>query len=456
MADSGVTVGQVIDSIPTGRFHRRLLLATGTIWATTAMEVLSISFTLSTFIEIWNLSELAAGLLGSAGLLGMIVGTTAGGWYSDRVGRKRGLAVSVALFSVFGGLTALATGFYSAFVLRLLTGIGVGGTIAADASYLSEHVPTERRGRYLAYLELFYALGNSVTVIVAWTVLSELSAGGTVFGIAAWRVFFASAALPVVLLLVVAVLPESPYYLARKNRTGEASDRLASIARTNDAGATTVSGPVRAGESDNTGFSRLFEPGLRKTTLLFSAVWFGLNFGYYGVFIWLPRTVEAAGYVGGLYAYLFLVSVFQILGVLSAAYLIDALGRKPTTGGSLVLAGAFTFLFASAVPGVGLDLGVSGRLPFLGGMLAMGFFIFGAFGVMFAYTSESFPTEVRSTGLGFATGVGKVAAVGGPVVVGFLTQYGSLVALAPVAASLVAAGIGLLLFGRETKGETLV
>ena len=148
--------------------------------------------------------------------------------------------------------------------------------------------------------------------------------------------------------------------------------------------------------------------------------------------------------------------MFQLIGQCSAAVLIEVIGRKWTLGGFTGLGGVGILLFAGAVPGAGIDFGASRTAVFLLGLFVMGFAVLGAWAVLYAYTSEIFPTEVRSTGLGFTGSVGKVAAVAGPVFFGTLTRFGYLVALAPVAVSLVLAGVALLVWGSETKGETLL
>jgi putative MFS transporter len=145
-----------------------------------------------------------------------------------------------------------------------------------------------------------------------------------------------------------------------------------------------------------------------------------------------------------------------LTGQLSAAYLIEVLGRKWTLGGFTILGGAGTLLFAAAIPGAGIDLGAARTEAFLFGLFVMGFAVLGAWAVLYAYTSEVFPTEVRSTGLGVTGSIGKVAAAAGPVFFGTLAQFGYLVALAPVAASLFLAGVALLVWGVETKGQTLL
>ncbi|MFB6184241.1 MAG: MFS transporter [Haloarculaceae archaeon] len=446
-------VGDVVDDIPIGRFHWLVMGILGSVWAAMGVSVLGISFTLPTFIETWNLSGFTAGVLGSASLVGMILGNSLGGRYADRAGRKRTLVAGVVTFSVFTALTGLAVGFYTAVGFRLLTGVGLGGTLVAGASYVTEHMPSITRGRSVTYLEACFSLGSFATVAVAWLVLSELSTDGTLWGVDAWRIFFAIGIAPVVLAAFVYLyLPESPYYLAESGDLDAAMARLEAMARYNGDDVAGLPDALRPPESGTGGFSRLFDSDLARTTALMVVLWFSVNLAYYGIFTWLPDTIATAGYVESLYTYLFAVAAFQLLGQLSGAYLIEVVGRKWTLGSLLVVGGLATFVFAVAIPDGGA---AGGETLFSVGVFAMGFALFGAWAVLYAYTSEVFPTKVRSTGLGLTGSVGKVAATLGPVVFGTLAQFGYLVALAPVTVLLVATGLALLAFGRETRGETL-
>jgi putative MFS transporter len=470
--DERVTVSQVMDRIPVGRFHHRLLAICGSAWAFDGMEVIIISFTLPVLISAWGLSGLSAGLLGSASLIGMIAGNWVWGWYADERGRIDAFQWTVLTYSLFAGLTAFATGFYSGFALRFLTGVGLGGALAVDTSYLSEHLPTERRGRYLVYLDAFWPLGNVLAVVLAWLFLSALAGpAGTVSvpvlgAVAGWRLLFASAAFPALLVFVIrSHLRETPYYLARRGDIEGANDRIRAIAEENDEEFT----PITAESVETTesaGYSRLFETDLRARTAMIATAWFAINFGYYGVFIWLPQTVGAAGVVqsvsvagatlDGIYVYFLLIALVQFPGYFSAAYLVEKIGRKPTLGGYLAFSGLFTFVFAASMPGVSLfGAGLSGFWPFFVGLLAASFFTLGAWGAIYAYTPELFPTEVRATGNGFAGGVGKIGAVLGPILAGALVETGYLAALAPLAVAFVLGGLVVLAFGRETMGEPL-
>ena len=453
-------MAEALDRIPVGSFHHRLLAVCGSAWAFDGMEVILISFTLPVLIGAWGLSGLSAGLLGSASLLGMVFGNWGWGWYADRHGRKPAFQWTVLTYALFAGLTALAVGFYSGFALRFLTGVGLGGALAVDTSYLSEHLPTDRRGRYLVYLDAFWPLGNLLAVGLAWVFLAALpGSAGTVSlpavgSVDGWRLLFVAAAVPGLLVFVIrSQLSETPYYLARTGRIEEANERLRAIAAESGRRfGPSTSTPSRTRESP--GLARLFEADIRTRTLVAAVAWFCINFGYYGVFIWLPKTVGASGVVGSVYFYFVLVALVQFPGYASAAWLVERVGRRPTLGTYLVASGVFTFVLAVSMPGVG-GFGIEGFWPFVVGLLASSFFTLGAWGAIYAYTPELFPTSVRATGNGFAGGVGKVAAVLGPILAGALVDTGYFVALAPLALAFAVGGIVVLVLGPETKGESL-
>ncbi|WP_435348593.1 MFS transporter [Haloarchaeobius sp. HRN-SO-5] len=448
------TVSESVDSLSTGPFHRRLLALTGGVLSFAAVEILVISFVLPQLVSNWSLSGFEAGLLGSASLIGIMLGNWVGGWYGDRAGRVVALQWSVLGYSLCAALTALSVGFYSAFVFRLLTGVFVGGTIAVDVSYLTEHLPTDRRGRYLVYLEAFWPSGTLLSVLVAWLVLSAFSTGGTTFGIDSWRVLFLFAALPALATPILRrTLAETPYYLAGDGRLDAANDRIREMSRANGDEFHPVTEPGDD-EGESASFRRLFAPGLRGRTALVCVLWFGLNFGFYGVFIWLPSTFEAVPLGGSTYEQLFVVGAVQLPGVVSAALLVDRLGRRPTIGGYLFLSGIFMVLFADGL-GSGSTLAAVVPLPPLASLFLSSFFLIGAWGPMFAYTVEVFPTSVRGTGFGFASGVGKIAAILGPVMAGALVPMGYRIALLPFGFGVALAGAVVLAVGPETRDEAL-
>lgn len=464
MADT--TVADAVDSIPVGRYHRRLLGVNGMLLSFVAVEILIISFVLPILVEQWGLSGIQAGILGSAGLVGLTVGNPIGGWAADRWGRVGTLRASVVGYSAGAALTALSVGFFSASAARLLAGVFIGANITVNVSYLTEHLPSDRRGQYLVYLEVFWPLGTVLGTALAWIFLASLTVDGTIAGVDAWRLLFLATAAPALSAPVLRrALAETPYFLAAADRIREANERLADIARDNgtpsrelpaidaDGGDGPDGGDGHEGGGDG-GFQRLFAPSLRGRTLLVSALWFGLNFGFYGMFIWLPSTLEAVQLGGDIYMQLFLVAIVQLPGIVSAAALIDRWGRRPTIGGYLALSGIFLFMFADSL-GTTSTVAALLPLPPLGSLFLGSFFLMGAWGPMFAYTTEAFPTAVRARGFGFAQGVGKVASIIAPVLVGALVPLGYRVALVPFGAVVFLSGVLVLAVGPETKGESL-
>lgn len=456
MSPDRTTVGTVLDQVPIGRFHRRLLVLTGSTWAMAAMEVLLISFTLSAMRSTWGLTGTQAGILGSASLVGMVVGSWAGGTLADQRGRIVVLQSAVLLYGLATGATALSIGFFSAAALRVLTGLGIGATATVATAYLSEHLPTSRRGSYLTYFDAFWAAGTILATGVAWFFLAGYGDQlGAPVGVAGWRLLYVAGVVPIVLVPAIRSLNETPYYLLKEGNERQARRRIEMIAERN--GFSLDLSDVRLeiqGSDDGMGIKRLFERDLLGRTLVISLAWFGANFGFYGVFIWLPNTIGASGIVGGLYRYLLLAGLIQVPGYLSVAYLVDRLGRKYTLGAYLLLAGVATYLFAVAATGI-TGAEVAAFWPFLLGLLGASFFSVGTFGALRAYTPELFPTRVRSTGSGFAEGSGRVAGILGPIVAGTLVSSGYIVALTPLAVGFGLAGIIVLVFGIKTSGRSL-
>lgn len=447
-------VGEVLDGIPLGAYHRRLLGITGLAWALAAVEVLLISFTLPAMTDVWSLTGAQAGMLGSASLLGMVFGSALTGRFADRSGRVTAFQLMVSIYAVAAGATALAVGFYTAVACRIATGVGIGGTATVATAYLSEHLPTDGRGRYLTYLDSFWAGGTIISVVAAWVFLSGArDALLDATGVPGWRLLFLAAAAPVLVVPLVGSLKETPYYLVATGQVEPARERIREIARKNGT-SVDLSDVTLTVRNDDAGVRALFRPGFRARTVMISVAWFGANFGLYGVFIWLPGTLGATGIVGGLYRYILLAGVVQIPGYLTAAYLVDRVGSKRTVGTYLVCAGVATYVFAVAVTGTVSSV-IGTFWSFLLGLLGTSFFSVGSFGALRAYTPELFSTEVRSTGLGIAEGSGRVAGILGPVVAGTLVEAGYVVALTPLAVVFAVSGLVVLAFGTETRGDSL-
>jgi putative MFS transporter len=370
----------------------------------------------------------------------MLVGAWFWGTISDYVGRKMGFQLTVLVDSVFGFASALSPGYAWLLLLRALTGFGVGGTLPVDFAVFSEYLPKRNRGLYLVLLESFWAVGTIVVAGLAWVILPRAPVVG-------WRVLLAVSAVPGALVFFIRRhIPESPRYLLIEGREEEARRVLERVAQEN--GKTLEIGRLRVQErTEEITLAALWKKHFVRTTVMLWVGWFCISLGYYGVFLWLPGIFFERGFTFlRTYQNAFLLALAQLPGYFSAAYLVERWGRKWTLTVYLVLSGLFTYLFAA----------VSG-LPFIvGSAMLMSFFTLGAWGVLYAYTPELYPTEVRATGMGWASGMTRIAGALAPILGGWLFPISLVLALTLYAVSFVVGGLAVFLLGEETKGRPLM
>ena len=174
------------------------------------MQVLAIGFAAPSLAASFGLTIPQAIQAGTAFFLGMLVGAWGFGRLADRIGRRRVLIVTVLIDAVFGLASVFAHDFTLLLALRLLTGIGVGGTLPVDYAMMAEFLPPRRRGRWLVALEGFWAVGTIAVALAAW-------AANHWAGDQAWRWLFAATALPALIGFWLRLwLPESPHYLLHR------------------------------------------------------------------------------------------------------------------------------------------------------------------------------------------------------------------------------------------------
>jgi putative MFS transporter len=426
-----------LDRLPVGSFHRRLLVASGLGWMFDAMDVLLIGFVLAVLGEEWKLSPADRGNVLSLGFAGMFVGAAAAGYLADRFGRKLVFQSTLVVYSIATGLCALAWSFGSLLVLRFLVGLGLGGELPVASTLVSEFSPARHRGRLIVLLESFWAYGSVLAALIALVVLPTLG----------WRVAFLVGAVPALYVFVLRrSIPESPRYLAAKGRLEEAE----SIVREAEGGKALpphdVAGDAPASPSRRVA-SLWSGRYLRRTTMLW-VLWFGIVFAYYGVFTWLPSLLRSRYPLIATLDYALIISIAQIPGYFSAAYFVERWGRKGTLVTYLLLSAVGAYFFRQA--GSTTDVLIWGSV--------ISFFNLGAWGVVYTYTPELYPTSIRGTGAGFAAAFGRIGGIVGPFIVGQLLvslQSGVQGVFLMFAVVFLVIAVAVLVLGEETKGGSL-
>ena len=150
-------------------------------------------------------------------------------------------------------------------------------------------------------------------------------------------------------------------------------------------------------------------------TIMLWIVWFGIVYSYYGIFTWLPAIVYQQGFAFvKTFEYVLLITFAQLPGYFCAAWLVDKLGRKYTLSLFLCMSGVASYFFGQAQ---------SAELIIFWGCV-MSFFNLGAWGVVYTYTPELYPTAIRAMGSGWAAGVGRIGGMAAPLVVGMMIEAG--------------------------------
>lgn len=432
-----------LERLPISWVHYRLLFIHGFGWLFDAMDVGIITFVLVALAKEWKLAPSQVGLIASAGLAGMFVGAAIAGPVADRWGRKAVFQLTLLVFAISTLLCALAWSVQSMVLFRFLVGVGLGGELPVVSSLLSEFVPGRYRGRFIVLLESFWAFGWLAAALVAFLIIPAHG----------WRVAFAIGAVPAFYVWIVRrSLPESPRWLVGKGRTDEAEHVLQTMESETDGASSSI--PAANGERNaespavgKPGLLDIWSPVYRRRTTMLWILWFGLVFGYYGIFVWLPSLLVRAGYsMVNSFGYVVLITLAQIPGYFSAAYLVDRIGRKPVIVSYLSLSAVSAVLFGRSSTTQEILIWAS----------LMSFFNLGAWGALYAYTPEQYGTCVRATGCGSAAAFGRIGGLLAPIAIGtLLPRIGREGVLSLNATLLLVAAAAVLFLGTETKGTAL-
>ena len=402
-----------LDGLPFTRKHRKLLFGSGVGWALDAMDVGLISFVMAALAVHWSLTPTELSWIGSIGFVGMALGAAFGGLLADRIGRRQVFAATLLVYGIATGAAALSTGIAMLIVLRFIVGLGLGAELPVASTLVSEFAPRKIRGRIVVILEGFWAVGWIMAAVIGYFVVP--------LGDDGWRWALAVGIVPAVYALVIRYgLPESVRYLESRGRHAEAEDVVrqfeASAGIGNDAApASNATATADLSTVEDETRESIWTPRLRRRTGALWIVWFGINFSYYGAFIWLPSLLVAQGFdLVKSFGYTLIITLAQLPGYAVAAWLIEVWGRRMTLA---------VFLAGSAVSAGLFGLADSPATIIAAGM-ALSFFNLGAWGALYAIGPELYPTGTRGSGTGAAAAFGRIASIIAPLLVPLLLKAG--------------------------------
>jgi len=491
---STLSIAQRLERLPITSYQRMIFVVIATAWFFDCLDVAMMTFVLSSIKQEFALSAEKAGLLASMSFLGMFIGAGCAGVLADKYGRIVVFRASIIIWGLASLFCALSPNVEALMFFRVLLGVGLAMELPVGQSMICEFVPARVRGKYVALLEGMWPVGFIAAGLLAMFIVPS-------FG---WRGAFVAEAIPAIFVLVIRrMVPESPRWLAESGQTAKATEVISvietkveealrrsgkaqivasgsigeTIADNHGGGVAVLTKPEPAvsmntienevSESvsspdsdpnatspcgdgsgpDRASIKTIFGKQYIKRTVMVWMLWFFALLGYYGLTSWFGAMLEAKGMdFAKSTENIVNISLAGIPGFFTAAWLVEAWGRKPMMITSLLCCAASAYFYGTANDTNSI---------FIFGLI-MQFFMFGMWSVIYAYTPELYPTHARATGSGFASSIGRVGAWLGPVLVGIiLTKSGQQGAFIMGASAFVLAAAAVFFLGEETKGKVL-
>jgi len=426
-----------IKTMDEGRMQTWQWLAVGMTIALNALDgfdVLSISFASPGIAREWGVDQGTLGWVLSMELLGMAFGSILLGGVADKYGRRPtilGCLVAMTIGMWFAGHAGNVT---ELLIWRLITGLGIGGMLAAINATAAEFSNARWRSVAMSLMVIGYPIGG----VTGGLVVQQLLADGSWRDIFSFGAYATAACIPLVWFLI----PETPAFLDRKRPAGALEKINKTFHRFGHAAVSSLSEETE--ESAKRSLADIFKPAMIATTFLISFAYFAHITSFYFILKWVPKIVVEMGFepqaAAGVLTW---ANVGGALGGAAFGFIAMRVGLKLLTMITLVIASVLIVWF-----GQGTD-----DLTKLAGIVAVvGFFTNSAVVGLYTLFARVFPTHIRATGTGFAIGVGRGGAALAPVLAGylFLAGYGlQTVAIFMGAGSLLAAIALLFLKVRE-------
>ena len=400
------TAREVIDGGAMGWRQWLIVAITVGLNALDGFDVLSISFASPGIARDWGVDQATLGWVLSMELIGMSIGSVLLGGVADKIGRRPTIFLCLAAMTTGMWFSAHADGIPTLLAWRLLTGLGIGGMLAAINAMAAEYSNGKWRNLAMSLMVIGYAIGG----FLGGLVVQQLLADGTwrdvfTFGAIATAAFF-----PLVWFLV----PESVAFLERKRPHGALAAINRTLGKLGHAPLAALA-DVSAQQARQS-LGDIFKPALIAATVLVTLAYFAHITSFYFILKWVPKIVVDMGFAPGAAA-----------GVLANANLGGAIGGA-VFGLIALRAGVRQLTMLAMVGSFGMIVWFgsgSSSIAQLSLMVAVtGLFTNSAIAGLYLLFARIYPTHVRATGTGFAIGVGRGGAALAPVLAGYLFQAG--------------------------------
>jgi MFS transporter, AAHS family, benzoate transport protein len=396
-----IDVAKTIDEAKFNGFHWMVLFWCALIIIFDGYDLVIYGVVMPLLMKEWGLSPLQAGSMGSAALFGMMAGAMFFGPLSDKIGRKKAITICVILFSGFTVLNGFARDITEFVVCRFIAGLGIGGVMPNVVALMSEYAPKKIRSTLVAIMFSGYSVGGMLSAGLGIALMPSYG----------WQVMFYIAGIPLLLLpLIMLFLPESVGFLVRHGRNDEAVKLLKRVKPGLDASASDELA-MPAAKAGGAPVLELFLGGRALQTIMLWIAFFCCLLMVYALNSWLPKLMAQAGYsLGSSLGFLLVLNFGAIFGAVGGGYLGDRFNLPR------VLIAFFAIAAASiSLLGFKTETWILYSLIGIAGATTIGTQI-----LLYALGAHFYTMSIRSTGLGWASGIGRNGAIVGPILGGAL------------------------------------
>jgi len=444
------SAGPRIERLPSGRVLAGITAVLGLAFFFEAVDSGTINYFLPVFAHEFNLQFEALGALGTMSNVGVLLGTLFSGPIADRFGRKSVIIAAVIIWGVAGAWQASVVSLDWLIVVRIAIGLGVGLQLPSTISLLAELVPSRLRARYLVSMLALFPLGMSAAGLMCYVLIPVIG----------WRGVSVIEAVPVITaILIWKVVPESPVWLEYKGRHHDAHAAMTALERRIEASTGRTLplvdrapvldvAPLKT-KTQKVPLRRMLDKEHWRTTLMLTIQWPAMLLALYGLQSWFSMVFVQQGIsIQKSIGYSTIMTLGGVFGAFLVPWLLKRFGRKPVA----ILTALLTFVVALAYGSV---LG-SVVLMVIFGML-FNLFTYALGQVSNTYTTELWPTSLRSTGVGYANSIGRLGAIAGPILLGLIMSgFGVQAAVFFSGSMYIITAIAIWALGRETRGTVFV
>ncbi|WP_025122439.1 MULTISPECIES: MFS transporter [unclassified Serratia (in: enterobacteria)] len=439
-------IGARLDRLPLASFHFKIFGIIGMSLLATGFLSYSGNVVLAKLVSNgWSNNYLNATFT-SAMMLGYFIGSLAGGFVGDCLGRRKAFRINLLIVALSASAAAFAPDMLWLIFFRCLMGIGMGALIMVGYASFTEFIPARIRGKWSARLSF---VGN-------WAPLLSAAIGVVVITFLSWRLMFllGGAAMLILWVLSANYFIESPRWLTGKGKQDQAEASLLAIEcgieqeKKQVLELPLVTANLSALKTAPDSFWMLFKGRMLRRTLVAITVLIAMNISLYTITVWIPTIFVNSGI--DVTQSIFMTAVIMIgapAGIFVAALIIDKFPRKWFGSSLLLIIAVLGYCYSIQQTDYGI---------ICYGLLMIFFLYMYVCFSSAVYIPELWPTHMRLRGSGFVNSIGRIIAVFTPYgVAALLTHYGSVTVFVVLGGLLVLCSMIILVFGVETRMVSL-